>query len=133
MDLVLVGVRGCVLRPTEHSSVTLFSLSVSIKDRSLHMTLGKSQTFVLSTYLGMGAGKTCCSLVVDPALSGPTDGKRRWWRSLHRTESGIQRRGLGVQVWTGTWTPGTGEWWVSPACAWGTSGACVFRALSWVH
>ena len=28
--------------------------------------------FVLSTYLGMGAWKTCCSLVVDPALFGPT-------------------------------------------------------------
>ena len=65
-----------------------FSLSVSIKDRSLHMTLGKSQIIVLSAYLGMGAGKACCSLVVDPALSRPTDGKRRWWRSLHRTESG---------------------------------------------
>jgi hypothetical protein len=101
VDLVLVGVRGCVLRPIGHSSVTLFSLSVSIKDRSLHMTLGKSQIIVPSTYLGMGAGKTCCSLVVDPALSRPTDGKRRW-RSLRRTESGIQRRGLGVQVWTGT-------------------------------
>ena len=118
MDLVLVGVRGCVLQPTGHSSVTLFSLSVSIKDRSLHMASWAShRSIVPSTYLGMGAGKTCCSLVVDPALSGPTDGKMRWWRSLRRTESGIQRRRLGVQVWTGTWTPRTGEWWVSPACA----------------
>ena len=24
----------------------------------------------------MGVGKTCCSLIVDPALSGPTDGRR---------------------------------------------------------
>ena len=95
-DLVLVGLRGCVLRPTGHNPVTLFSLSMSIKDRSLHMTLGKSQTIVPSTYLGMGAGKTCCSLVADPALSGPTDGKRRWWRSLHHTESGTQGWGLGV-------------------------------------
>ena len=109
MDLVLVGVRGCVLRPIGHRSVTLFSLSVSIKDRSLHMTLGKSQIIVPSTYLGMGAGKTRCSLVVDPALFGPTDWRRGWWRSLHRTESGTQRRGLGVQVWMGTWTPGIGE------------------------
>ena len=73
-----------------------FSMSVSIKDWSLHMTLGKSQIIVPSTYLGMGVGKTCCSLVVDPALSGPTDGKRRWWRSLHHTESGTQGWGLGV-------------------------------------
>ena len=102
MDLVLVGVRGCVLRPIGHSPVTLFSLSVSIKDRSLHMTLGKSQIIVPSTYLGMGTGKACCSLVVDPALSGPTDRKRWWWRSLHHTESGTQGWGLGVQVWTRT-------------------------------
>ena len=54
------------------------------------MTLGKSQIIVLSTYLGIGTGKACCSLVMDPSLSGPTDGKRRWWRSLHHTESGTQ-------------------------------------------
>ena len=40
--------------------------------------------------MGMGAWKICCSLVADPALSGPTDGKRRWWRSLHHTKSGTQ-------------------------------------------
>ena len=74
------------------------------------MTLGKSQIIVPSAYLGMGVGKACCSLVVDPALSGPTDGKRTWWRSLHHTESRTQEWGLGVQVWTGTWTPETGEW-----------------------
>ena len=28
---------------------------------------------------------------------------------------GLRGRGLGVQVWMETWTPGTGEWWVSPA------------------
>ena len=43
----------------------------------------------------MGAGKARCSLVVDPALFGPTDGKRRWWRSLHHTESGTQEVGAG--------------------------------------
>ena len=26
--------------------------------------------------MGIGVGKTCCSLIVDPALSGPTDGRR---------------------------------------------------------
>ena len=41
------------------------SLSVSIKNRSLHMTLGKSQIIVPSTYLGMGAGKACCSFQTD--------------------------------------------------------------------
>ena len=45
MVWVLVGVRGCVLRPTGHSLVTLFSLSVSVKDRPLHWALGRSQTY----------------------------------------------------------------------------------------
>ena len=98
MVWVLVGVKGCVLRPTGHSSITLFSLSVSIKDRSLHKASWASHRFIVpSTYLGMGTGKTCCSLVVDPALSGLTDGKRRWWRSLHHTESGTQD--------VGAWSP----------------------------
>ena len=45
MVWVLVGVIGCVLRPTGHSLITLFSLSMSIKDRPLHWVLGKSQTY----------------------------------------------------------------------------------------
>ena len=37
----------------------------------------------------MGAWKACCSLVADPALSGPAVRVLFWWRrSLHRTESG---------------------------------------------
>ena len=47
MVRVLVGVRGCVPRPTGHNLVTLFSLSVSVKDRPLHWVLGKSQTYYL--------------------------------------------------------------------------------------
>ena len=42
---VLVGVRGCVPRPTGHSLVTLFSLSVSVKDQPLHQILVRSQTY----------------------------------------------------------------------------------------
>ena len=36
MVWVLVGVRGCVAVDVGHSLVTLLSLSVSVKDRSLH-------------------------------------------------------------------------------------------------
>ena len=36
MVWVLVGVRGCVAVDVGHGLVTLFSLSVSVKDRSLH-------------------------------------------------------------------------------------------------
>ena len=56
---------GCVLWPTGHSSITLFSLSVSIKDRSLHKASWARHRFIVpSAYLGMGAGKTCYSLVM---------------------------------------------------------------------
>ena len=54
MAWVLVGVRGCVLRPTGHSLVTLFSLSVSVKDRPLHWVLGRSQTYYPEHILGYG-------------------------------------------------------------------------------
>ena len=54
----------------------------------------------------MGARRLIALLSWVPALSGPTDWRRGWWRSKHRIESGTQEQGLGVQVWTGTWTPG---------------------------
>ena len=49
-----MGVRGCVAVDTGHSLVTLFSLSVSVKDRSLHKALGKSQTYYLEHILEYG-------------------------------------------------------------------------------
>ena len=45
MVWVLVGVRGCVVVDVGHGLVTLLSLSVSVKDHSLHETLGRSQTY----------------------------------------------------------------------------------------
>ena len=51
---VLVGVRGCVLRPTRHSLVILLFLSMSVKDRPLQWTLGKSQTYYPEHILGYG-------------------------------------------------------------------------------
>ena len=54
MVWVLVGVRGCVAVDTGHGLVTLLSLSVSIKDRSLHKALGKSQTYYPEHILGYG-------------------------------------------------------------------------------
>ena len=42
MVRVLVGVIGCVPRPTGHSLVTLFSLSMSVKDRLLYWILVRS-------------------------------------------------------------------------------------------
>ena len=45
MVWVLVGVRGCVAVDAGHGLVTLLSLSVLVKDRSLHKSLGKSQIY----------------------------------------------------------------------------------------
>ena len=45
MVWVLVGVRGCVAVDAGHGLVTLLSLSVSVKDRPLHKTLGKSHIY----------------------------------------------------------------------------------------
>ena len=54
MVWVLVGVRDCVAVDAGHGLVTLLSLSVSIKDRSLHKALGKSQTYYPERILGYG-------------------------------------------------------------------------------
>ena len=69
MVWVLVGVRGCVAVDAGHGLVTLF---VSVKGRSLHKALGKSQTYYPEHILGYVRLEDFCSLVVDPALSGPT-------------------------------------------------------------
>ena len=61
---VLVGVRGCVLWPTGHSLVTLFSLSVLVKDRLLHWILVRSQTYYPEHILAYGSGKAYCSIVM---------------------------------------------------------------------
>ena len=52
-----LGIGGCKrLCPmaTGHSLVTLLSLSMSVKDRPLHKTLGKSQTYYPEHILGYG-------------------------------------------------------------------------------
>ena len=55
MVWVLVGVRGCVAVDAGHSLVTLLSLSVSVMDRPLHKTRGKSQTYYSEHILGYGS------------------------------------------------------------------------------
>ena len=52
-----LGIGGCKrLCPAAvgHSLVTLLSLSMSVKDRPLHWTLGKSQTYYPEHILGYG-------------------------------------------------------------------------------
>ena len=79
-----------------HSLVTLFSLSVSVKDRPLHWILVRSQTYYSKHILLMGAGRLVALLSWVLALSEPTDWRRGWWRSKHHTKSGTQEWGLEV-------------------------------------
>ena len=61
-----LGIGGCKLcsAATGHSLVTLLSLSVSVKDRPLHKTLGKSQIYYPEHILMYGLLKdmllSCC-------------------------------------------------------------------------
>ena len=63
-----LGIGGCKgVCPTANKAWLGYtvSLSISIKDRSLHKASWASHRFIVpSAYLGMDAGKTCCSLVV---------------------------------------------------------------------
>ena len=94
MVRVLMGVIGCVPRSMGESLVTLFSLSVSVKDHPLLWILVRSQTYYLEHILAYGSGRLIALLSWVLALSGPTDWRRGWWRSKHHTESGTQEWGL---------------------------------------
>ena len=49
-----------------------FFLVWSVKDWHCNGREASHRSIVPSTYLGMGAWKTCCSFVMDPSLSEPT-------------------------------------------------------------
>jgi hypothetical protein len=69
MDLDLVGQQS--------GALVAFVPPVSIKDRSLHWTLVKSQIFLSRAYTsGWGLGRLVTLLSWAPALSGPTDWRR---------------------------------------------------------
>ena len=90
MVWVLVGIRGCVAVDAGHGLVTLLSLPVSVKDRSLHKASWASHRFIIpSTYLGMAAGKTHCSLVVYPKHILLVPGVQAWRVLLGYPAGGI--------------------------------------------
>ena len=64
MVWVLVGVRGCVAVDTGHSLVTLLSLSGRLRTDHCIRLKASHRLIILNTYLGMGAWKTCCSLIM---------------------------------------------------------------------
>ena len=100
MVWVLVGVRGCVAMDVGQGLVTLLSLSVSVKDWSLHKPSGQVTDLLSRAHTWVWAlGRLVALLSWVLALFGPTVRVSFWWsRSLHRTESGTQGWGLGVSV-----------------------------------
>ena len=64
MVCVLVGVAGCVPRPTELSLVILFSLFVSIKDHQLLWMIVRPQTYYPEHILAYGSGNARYTLVM---------------------------------------------------------------------
>ena len=92
MVWVLVGVIGCVPRPTEHSLVTLFSPSVSVKDHPLLWILVRSQTYYPKHILAYGSREGSLLSCRGFRLIGGEDGK-----GLNTTlSSGLRCGGLGI-------------------------------------
>ena len=73
MVWVLAGVRGCVTVDTGHGLVTLLSLSVSVKNRSLHKPLRQVTDLLSWAHTWVWAlGRLVALLSWVLALSGPT-------------------------------------------------------------
>ena len=64
MIWVLVGVTGCIPRPTGLSLVTVFSLFVLIKDHPLLWMVVRSQTYYPEHMLAYGSGKARYALIM---------------------------------------------------------------------
>ena len=80
----------------------------------------------------MRAGMLVALLSWVPTLFGPTDWRRRWWRSKHHTESGTQVWGLESKF---GWGPGPLDRRVvgwSCLCLGYKWGMC-FGVPSWAH
>ena len=73
MVWVLVGVRGCVAVDAGHSLVTLLSLSVSVKDQSLHKPSRQVTDLLSRTHTcAWVLGRLVALLSWVPALFRPT-------------------------------------------------------------
>jgi hypothetical protein len=131
-----MGIGGCnrlCSTTTGHSLIALFSLSVSIKDRSLHGPWS-SHRFIIRAHTCLWKREdllfSCHGLRLFPdRLIG--GGNR--WRSKHHFKPGPQVWGLGVQVWTGTcntWQEWNGLVLLMP----GVQARRVFFGVpSWAH
>ena len=122
---VLVDVRGCVPWPMGYNLVTLFFLSVSIKDWLLHWILVRSQNYYPEHILIYGSREgsllSCHGfwLFSDRLIEGGDGGGLSTTLSLVLRSGGLESKfGWGPR-------PLDRRVVVGPACAWGTNGACV--------
>ena len=101
-----LGIGGCKrLSPTANETWLGYNAFPVCVGQGPTVALGSKQvTDLLSrAYTWVWAQRRLVTLLSwVPALFGPTFRVVFGWRSKHRTESGTQERGLGVQVWTGT-------------------------------
>ena len=130
MVWVLVGVRGCIPWPMGYSLVTLFSMSVSVKDRPLHWILIRSHTYYIEHILVYGSREgsllSCHGfwLFLDWLIGGGDGGGLSTTLSPGLRCGGLESK-FGWEL-----DPLTGEWWVGLAYAWGTSGGMCFGVPS---
>ena len=98
MVWVLVGVRGCAPWPMGHSLVTLFSLSVLVKDRPLHWILVRPQTYYPEHILVYGSRKgsllSCCGfwLFLGQLIRGRDGGGLSTTLSLGLRSGGLESK-----------------------------------------
>ena len=119
MVRVLVGVIGCVPWPTGHSLVTLFSLSMLVKDRPLLWMVVRSQTYYPKHILVYGRREdlllSCHGfwLFLDRLIGGGDGG------GLSTSLSpGLRSGGLESKFrWGPRLDPMIGGQWVGLACA----------------
>ena len=105
MDIAQDHTLNLDLDRQSSEALVAFVPRVSIKDHPLLWILVRSQTYYPEHILTYGSGKARCSLVVGSGSFRTDCLEAGWWKSKHHTESGTQEWGLGVQVWTGNWTP----------------------------
>jgi hypothetical protein len=122
MDLDLVGQQSGVL--------VAIVPPMSIKDRPLHWTLVRSQTYYPEYILAYGSRKTCYYLVMG-SDSFRTDyyGGLLGRRSKHHIEVGAAVLGAWSPSLDGNLDPMTGVERVGLTYAWGTSEACIFQGI----
>ena len=107
-----MDVRGCVPWPIGHSLVTMFSLSMSVKDRMLQWTLGKSQISYPEHILGYWRREdlllSCRGFrLFSDRLIGGGDGGGLSTTLSPRLRSGDLQSKFGRGP-----GPLTGEWWL---------------------